>query len=394
MAEYYRVARNGQLIRILARNSREADYYLGWVNDQNARGNRDLARPPKGVKIYRAPMHAPIRSSAEAAPSNPRPDLAISRGFEFRAPPPRGIVPRMADGFKRELGRSYINWLARAGTRAMAVDTNFQMALDRDRARASGRPIQRYSQIKAAADRRVTYAENERRDEENRRDAGDPAWRKGGTLFGNSARTVASGLGRAAGSLISDPTILLSPAAKFGLGAFARIGLEQMATRSSLAELERREGIRERSYSPHADGRKISFGESGRQVGVVHVDGKRGRTPDGVNETVAFETILSPELHKRSHSVHKNRCNGYAEAALLDDPQVAAYLNRLIPNARKAMERRGGRLTPRDWVWHHHVQTGRMELIPRWQHDDKAYQKVLHPDRAGGCKIWGPGHRH
>ena len=54
-------------------------------------------------------------------------------------------------------------------------------------------------------------------------------------------------------------------------------------------------------------------------------------------------------------------------------------------------------VSPTGWTWHHALEPGAMQLVPRWQHQGApmwtglpgAWQYLLHPGDAGGFKLWG-----
>ena len=46
--------------------------------------------------------------------------------------------------------------------------------------------------------------------------------------------------------------------------------------------------------------------------------------------------------------------------------------------------------SPTDWVWHHDVGTGVMQLVPKSQHTiGSSFWNTLHPGGRGGFSIWG-----
>ena len=48
---------------------------------------------------------------------------------------------------------------------------------------------------------------------------------------------------------------------------------------------------------------------------------------------------------------------------------------------------------PRNWVWHHDVGKGVMQLVPKTQHTPGSiFWNTLHPGGRGGMSIWGGGY--
>ena len=116
------------------------------------------------------------------------------------------------------------------------------------------------------------------------------------------------------------------------------------------------------------------------------------RGPTGNVYSVAFETAIP----KRGIGTRDSHFQAANEAALRAqrDPEVAdafASLGISIPvDSEGAVMGR----SPAGWTWHHVTeQPGVMRLVPRGQHQGKAWQDVLHPKmdgrRVGGFKLWG-----
>lgn len=48
--------------------------------------------------------------------------------------------------------------------------------------------------------------------------------------------------------------------------------------------------------------------------------------------------------------------------------------------------------SPANWVWHHEVTPGVMQLVPKLQHPNipgGIFWETMHPNRRGGYSIWG-----
>jgi hypothetical protein len=47
-------------------------------------------------------------------------------------------------------------------------------------------------------------------------------------------------------------------------------------------------------------------------------------------------------------------------------------------------------LSPVNWVWHHDIEAGVMQLVPKIQHTiTSPFWETLHPGGIGGFAIWG-----
>lgn len=45
--------------------------------------------------------------------------------------------------------------------------------------------------------------------------------------------------------------------------------------------------------------------------------------------------------------------------------------------------------SPTNWVWHHSVESGVMQLVPKAQHSaGSIFWETLHPNGLGGMAIW------
>jgi hypothetical protein len=46
--------------------------------------------------------------------------------------------------------------------------------------------------------------------------------------------------------------------------------------------------------------------------------------------------------------------------------------------------------SPANWVWHHDMENGMMQLVPKYQHTvGSSFWSTLHPGGIGGFAIWG-----
>jgi hypothetical protein len=101
----------------------------------------------------------------------------------------------------------------------------------------------------------------------------------------------------------------------------------------------------------------------------------------------------------KSRESHFRRANNALAAAMKADPE----LDRTIRSVVTSLGEEGlpkGEKAPADWVWHHHVDEGKMQLVPKAQHTPGSeYWPLMHPNRDGGYAIWAipngapPNHR-
>ncbi|PTT43695.1 hypothetical protein DBR28_00170 [Chryseobacterium sp. HMWF028] len=107
--------------------------------------------------------------------------------------------------------------------------------------------------------------------------------------------------------------------------------------------------------------------------------------------SVAYEMKLAENLYPTgSYYAHFKAANTSLANALASDPKFAASISDLgikIPTSAS-----GSILgkSPKNWVWHHDVGTGIMQLAPKSQHTTGSiFWKTMHPDGLGGMKLWG-----
>ena len=110
--------------------------------------------------------------------------------------------------------------------------------------------------------------------------------------------------------------------------------------------------------------------------------------------SVAYRTkIPSTSYPGRSRGHHFQEANKSLLKQMDDNPQFAQAMENLIPDIRNQLVGpKGGisRNPPSDWTWHHHTDTGVMELVPTVQHTAPGnLQQILHPGGQGGMATWG-----
>ena len=111
----------------------------------------------------------------------------------------------------------------------------------------------------------------------------------------------------------------------------------------------------------------------------------------GAFYSVAFETKLAttsyPGVYRGSHFLEANKA---LSAAMASNARFASDITKLgikIPTSSS-----GSILgkSPANWVWHHDINPGMMQLVPKAQHTvGSPFWKTLHPNGVGGFSIWG-----
>lgn len=121
---------------------------------------------------------------------------------------------------------------------------------------------------------------------------------------------------------------------------------------------------------------------------------KGGRLPNGKYYSVAFEMELPVGSYPlKGPSTHKLAANKALANAMTSD---ATFANAMSELGIKAPVSRTGAVTSKtilNWRWHHDVNTGKMQLVPLYQHTSGSiFWQTLHPNNKGGISIWGGGY--
>ena len=117
----------------------------------------------------------------------------------------------------------------------------------------------------------------------------------------------------------------------------------------------------------------------------------RGGTPTGKFYSVAYEMTLSsksyPGVYRGAHFLEANKA---LSATMVADARFASSMSRLgVSIPRSPAGSILGR-SPANWVWHHDVGKGVMQLVPKAQHTPGSiFWNTLHPGGRGGFSIWG-----
>ena len=101
-----------------------------------------------------------------------------------------------------------------------------------------------------------------------------------------------------------------------------------------------------------------------------------------------IEVAMPYSLFSRSDKAQFAFCNREVASRAGRD---TTFSNALHPSLRAAYRARivGG--APPGWVWHHHQDAGRMQLVRKTEHDAVCIGQVKH---TGGAAIWCADHRH
>lgn len=111
----------------------------------------------------------------------------------------------------------------------------------------------------------------------------------------------------------------------------------------------------------------------------------------GAQYSVAFEMKLAsssyPGVYRGSHFQEANKA---LSAAMASDARFASAISQLNINIPMSPAGSIKGRSPVDWVWHHDINSGIMQLVPKSQHAfNTHWWKTFHPGGKGGFSIWG-----
>ncbi len=144
----------------------------------------------------------------------------------------------------------------------------------------------------------------------------------------------------------------------------------------------------------------ISFGINATSflIGVGEAYGTiRGATiaaetvGSGAQYSVAFEMKLAsssyPGVYRGAHFLEANKA---LSATMATDARFASSMSQLGINIPRSSAGSILGKSPANWVWHHDVSAGIMQLVPKTQHTiGSSFWNTLHPGGVGGFSIWG-----
>jgi len=110
---------------------------------------------------------------------------------------------------------------------------------------------------------------------------------------------------------------------------------------------------------------------------------------DGKFYSVAHEMKLNPDSYPGvTRYMHFKEANTALESAMESNPALSE-LGITVP--KSSIGAIIGK-SPTDWVWHHDIENGVMQLVPKSQHPNipgGIFWETLHPEGKGGFSIWG-----
>jgi RHS repeat-associated protein len=116
--------------------------------------------------------------------------------------------------------------------------------------------------------------------------------------------------------------------------------------------------------------------------------GLKEAKPDGKFYSVAFEMQLKPTSYPGTDYMQFKEANMALNNAMKSNP-LLSKLGISVPKSNTGTIL--GK-SPTNWVWHHDIKVGTMQLVPKSQHPTPPggiFWKTLHPYGKGGNAIWG-----
>ncbi|WP_250255443.1 DUF6443 domain-containing protein [Chryseobacterium sp. Marseille-Q3244] len=108
----------------------------------------------------------------------------------------------------------------------------------------------------------------------------------------------------------------------------------------------------------------------------------------GAYYSVAYEMKLADNLYPGVGSyTHFKTANTALSQAMAKDAKFAAGITDLGITIPKSVTGNIGGTSPKNWVWHHDVGQGVMQLVPKAQHTNGSiFWKTMHPNGKGGLQ--------
>ncbi|PRA95686.1 sugar-binding protein [Chryseobacterium sp. MYb7] len=110
---------------------------------------------------------------------------------------------------------------------------------------------------------------------------------------------------------------------------------------------------------------------------------------DGAFYSIAYEMKLAKSSYPGvTRYMHFKEANIALESAMKSNP----LLNELGIAIPKSVSGSIIGKSPKNWVWHHDIDKGVMQLVPKSQHPNVPggiFWETMHPGRKGGFSIWG-----
>ncbi len=108
--------------------------------------------------------------------------------------------------------------------------------------------------------------------------------------------------------------------------------------------------------------------------------------------SVGFEMKLSKDLYPGgSYRAHFQAANKALDDAIVSDVTFANSMKELGVSIPKTKAGNIIGKSPENWVWHHDVKEGVMQLVSKTQHPSAPggiFWETMHPGGKGGMSIW------
>lgn len=128
----------------------------------------------------------------------------------------------------------------------------------------------------------------------------------------------------------------------------------------------------------------------GRGMGGPAATASSKSIPNGSYYSVAFETKISSEIFSKGYYSHFKAANTALSEASSSNPGLANQFSNLGINVPLTKAGSIAPKSPMNWVWHHDVNIGILQLVPKAQHaTGSLFWRTLHPGGVGGMSIWG-----
>jgi hypothetical protein len=114
--------------------------------------------------------------------------------------------------------------------------------------------------------------------------------------------------------------------------------------------------------------------------------------PDGRYYSTMYETELKPKAEGTGRPGHNREANEKVLQDMEKHPDFAQIMEDGGVHLRRTPMGLAPDTPPPGWTWHHVTEReGILHLMPRWQHEAKEFQNVLHPlpRGGGGYTLWG-----
>lgn len=113
--------------------------------------------------------------------------------------------------------------------------------------------------------------------------------------------------------------------------------------------------------------------------------------PTGAQYSVAFETELANNLYPgKGYYTHFKAANVSLSNAMASDEVFSASISKMGISIPRSPTGNILGNSPKNWVWHHSIEQGIMQLVPKTQHTTGSiYWKTMHPNGVGGMSTWG-----